>query len=49
LAAGAPDIERVDRLVQTIAAQQGMQSDAVDSVAALVDTWLEDNRNKASR
>jgi hypothetical protein len=49
LAAGAPYIERVDRLVQTIAAQQDMQSDAVDSIVALVDNWLEDNRNKASR
>src|SRR5262249_47493772 len=30
LAAGAPHIERVDRLVQTIAAQHGLQSDVVD-------------------
>jgi hypothetical protein len=48
LAAGAPNIERVDRLVQTVAAQQGMQSDAVDQTVALVDGWLEANRKKAA-
>jgi len=48
LAAGAPYIERVDRLVQTIAAQKGMQSDAVDRTVALVDGWLEANRRKAA-
>ena len=47
LAAGAVNIERVDRLVQTIAAQQGMHSAAVDEVVALVDAWLEANRRKA--
>ncbi|MGH8705170.1 MAG: hypothetical protein ACREUO_07115, partial [Burkholderiales bacterium] len=45
---GAPHIERVDRLVKTIAAQKGMQSDAVDEVVALVDARLETNR-RASR
>jgi hypothetical protein len=44
---GAPDIERVDRLVQTIAKQKGMQSDAVDAVVALVDARLEANRKAA--
>jgi len=44
LAAGAPNIERVDRLVQTIAKQKGMQSDVVDQTVALVDGWLEKNR-----
>lgn len=48
LAAGAPNIERVDRLVQTIAKQKGMQSDAVDEVVALVDGWVEANRRKAA-
>jgi hypothetical protein len=48
LAAGAPHIERVDRLVQTIAAQHGMQSDVVDQTVALVDGWLEANRQKAA-
>jgi hypothetical protein len=47
LAAGAVYIERVDRLVQTIAAHQGMQSDAVDETVSLVDGWLEANRQKA--
>jgi len=48
LAAGAPHIERVDRLVQTIAAQHGMRSDVVDQTVALVDSWLEANRKKAA-
>jgi hypothetical protein len=48
LAAGAINIERVDRLVQTIAAQQGMHSDAVDRIVTLVDGWLEGNRRKAA-
>jgi hypothetical protein len=47
LAAGAVHSERVDRLVQTIAAHQGMQSDAVDKTVSLVDGWLEANRQKA--
>ena len=46
LAAGAPNIERVDRLVQTIAAQKGMHSDVVDRTVALVDGWVEANRKK---
>jgi hypothetical protein len=48
LAAGAPNIERTDRLVQTIAAQKGMKSDIVDQTVALVDGWLETNRKKAA-
>jgi hypothetical protein len=44
---GAPNIERVDRLVQTIAKQKGMQSDAVDTVVALVDARQEGNRKAA--
>lgn len=46
LAAGAPNIERTDRLVQTIGAQKGMRSDVVDRTVALVDGWLEANRRK---
>ena len=46
LYAGAPNIERVDRLVKTIAAQKGMRSAAVDEVVALVDAMLEENRKK---
>ena len=45
---GAPHIERVDRLVQTIAAQKGMQNAVVDEIVALVDARLEANRRKAS-
>ena len=48
LANGAPNIERVDRLVQTIAAQHGMQNDEVDRIVALVDGWVEVNRRKAA-
>ena len=48
LAAGAPNIERVDRLVQTIAAQKGMRNEVVDQTVALVDGWVEKNRKKAS-
>ena len=45
---GAPNIERVDRLVQSIAAQKGMRSDAVNETVALVDARLEANRKKAA-
>jgi hypothetical protein len=44
LAAGARNIERVDRLVQSIGAQKGMRLEAVDEVVALVDAWLAGNR-----
>jgi hypothetical protein len=47
LAAGARDIERVDRLVQLIAAQRGKRLPALDETVALVDGWLEANRRKA--
>ena len=46
LAAGAPNIERVDRLVQSVAAQHGRHSAAVDEIVALVDAWLVRNRRK---
>jgi hypothetical protein len=49
LFAGAPNIERVDRLVQTIAAQKGMRSAAIDEVVALVDARLEANRRAAQQ
>ena len=48
LANGAPNIERVDRLVQTVAAQKGMQNDEVDRIVALVDGWVDANRRKAA-
>jgi hypothetical protein len=46
LAAGSPHIERVDRLVQTVAAQHGKRSDLVDGIVAVVDAWLVRNRRK---
>jgi hypothetical protein len=45
---GAPYIERVDRLVQTIAAQKGMRSALLDEVVALVDARLVQNRRAAA-
>lgn len=44
---GAHNIERVDRLVQTIAAQKGMRNAVIDEIVALVDARLEVNRRKA--
>jgi len=46
---GAPNIERVDMLVKTIAAQKGMRSDAIDEVVALVDAQLAINRRASGR
>jgi hypothetical protein len=46
LAAGAPNIERVDRLVQSVAAQRGRQSKDIDEIVTLVDAWLVKNRRK---
>jgi hypothetical protein len=48
LFAGAPNIERVDRLVQSIAAQKGMRNAALDETVALVDARLEQNRKAAA-
>jgi hypothetical protein len=45
---GAPNIERVDRLVQAIAAKKGMRLDALDEVVRLVDAKLESNRKAAA-
>lgn len=44
---GARHIERVDCLVQQIAAQQELQSDTVDEIVALVDARLANNRAAA--
>jgi hypothetical protein len=41
---GAQYIERVDKLVQTVAAQKGMRNDVLDEIVALVDSKLEANR-----
>src|SRR5262245_32770548 len=48
LAAGATNIERVDRLVQAIAAQKGLRHPAVDETVALVDARLAENRKAAA-
>jgi len=48
LYAGAPYIERVDRLVQAIAKQKGLQLPVLDEVVGLVDAKLEVNRKKAA-
>jgi hypothetical protein len=45
---GAPNIERVDRLVQAVASQKRMQSNVLDETVALVDARLEANRKKAA-
>ena len=48
LFAGAPNIERVDRLVQAIAAQRGKRNAVLDETVARVDARLELNRRKAA-
>lgn len=45
LANGALNIERVDKLVQSLAAQHGMQSVVVDETVSIVDSWLRKNRS----
>jgi hypothetical protein len=45
---GAPNIERTDRLVQTIAAQFGMRNAVVDQTVALIDARLAQNRKAAA-
>jgi len=44
LFAGAPNIERVDKLVQTLASSKGMHLDVLDEIVGLVDAQLEKNR-----
>jgi len=46
LYSGAPYIERVDRLVQSIAAQRGQSNPVIDEIVRLVDAQLEQNRQK---
>jgi hypothetical protein len=45
--AGATHIERVDRLVQAVAAQQGRRLPALDALVDLVDARLDANRRRA--
>ena len=44
IAAGAPNIERTDRLVKAIGEQKGMRSPKVDEIVAIVDARLEANQ-----
>jgi hypothetical protein len=44
---GAPYVERVDRLVQAVAAQRGMRLAALDAIVARVDARLAANRRSA--
>ena len=48
LFAGAQNIERVDRLVQTLAVQKGMRNAVLDETVALIDARLEQNRRAAA-
>jgi hypothetical protein len=48
LFAGAPNIERTDRLVQMIGAQYGMRNAVVDKTVALVDARVAANRKAAA-
>jgi hypothetical protein len=48
LAAGARNIERVDRLVQAVARQKGMSLPELDQIVRIVDTRLERNRQAAA-
>jgi hypothetical protein len=48
LFAGAPNIERVDKLVQSIAAQRRLRNAVLDETVALVDARLEINRKAAA-
>ena len=48
LFAGAPNIERTDRLVQAIGAQYGMRNAIVDQTVAIVDARLAANRKAAA-
>ena len=45
---GAPYIERVDKLVQSIAARRGLRHPQVDEVVALIDERLAANRRAAA-
>ena len=49
VAAGAPNIERTDRLVKAIGAQKGLRLSAVDEIVAIVDARLEANRKAAKK
>jgi len=46
LSAGVPHVERVDRLVQSIAAQYGQSHPALDETVRRIDDWVVRNRLK---
>jgi hypothetical protein len=48
LFAGAPNIERVDRLVQAVAAQKGLRNPILDATVAMVDERLAQNRKEVA-
>ena len=48
LAAGATHIERVDMIIQTFAAQLGLQHASVDQTVSVVNGWLAKNRANQS-
>jgi len=45
LAGGATHIERIDLLIQLVAAQHGLHSEAVDQTVTRIDGWLNRNRS----
>ena len=47
LASGADRIERVDRLVQLVARQEGIASQELDETVRVVDGWLAANRKRS--
>ena len=47
LAAGAQNIERVDLVVKTLAAQLGLHHDEIDQTVMRVQAWLDHNRSQA--
>jgi hypothetical protein len=49
VAAGAPNIERTDRLVKAIGAQKNMRLPAIDEIVAIVDARLDANRKAAKK
>ncbi len=49
LAAGATHIERVDLVVQALAAQLGLSHPSVDQTVGLVNDWLSKNRSASSK
>jgi hypothetical protein len=48
LGAGATNIERVDRIVQTLGARQSLRHPVVDDTVALIDARLAANRKAAA-